>query len=488
MNDRPILTRRAVSYPLLVVFCLALSSAFQTTLAVMAEEHWPQFRGPGGSGVAPDGDFPVEFGPEKNVVWKLALPRGHSSPCVYGPRIFLTAFEDEKLVTLAIDRDKGGVLWRRAVSPGEMERGSRLSSPASSTPAADEKGVVVYFAPFGLIAYDHEGAEQWRRPLPTPITGHGASTSPVIARGLVVLLCDQDIDSHLLAVDRVTGKTRWKTERPGFRRGFSTPLAWPPESPEVVVLAGTLRLNAYDLANGTERWRVRGLPNEMVASPVAGGGMIFCAGWTHGSGVDVMPTFDELLEKDENGDKRLNREEASGPARRHFPYVDADKDEHISREEYESLAEIFEAAENALLAVRPDGSGDITESHVAWRATKQLPYVPSPLYYEGRVFLVKNGGIASCYDAKSGRQLYLGRLDVVGNYYASPVAAGGKICVAAERGTVVVLRSAAKLEVLARNDVGEAILASPAIVGQRLYLRTEKHLWVFGTSAAGATR
>ncbi|MBI4606844.1 MAG: PQQ-binding-like beta-propeller repeat protein [Planctomycetes bacterium] len=466
----------------LLDFFLLLVLLILPARAALAQLHWPQFRGPGGSGVSPDGDIPVRFGPDRNAAFKVPLPPGHSSPCVAGERLFLTGHAEGLLVTFAIDRRQGKVLWSRGERPEKIESGSRLSSPAASTPTADETRVYVYFAAVGLIAYGHDGQEAWRKPLPVPITGHGASTSPVLAGDRLLLACDQDVGSHLLAVDRRTGETLWRAERPGFRRGFSTPLVWPPEAPRAVVLPGSLRVVAYDLRDGAERWSARGLPNEMVTTPVAGDGLIFTGGWTYGSGVETMPAFATLLEPgDRDGDGQLTSEEApAGPARQHFRYIDADKDGRITRSEWDSIAKIFDEARNTLLAVRPDGEGDVTETHVVWRQTRGLPYVPSPLFYGGRLFLIRNGGIASAFEARSGRAFYQEkRIEAGGEYYSSPVAAGGKICVASIQGVVTVLKAGDELEVLARNELGEPILATPAIAGRKLYVRTEGHLYAF---------
>jgi outer membrane protein assembly factor BamB len=455
-------------------------------VAFSAPVLWPQFRGPGGSGVSPDGNFPTHFGPDSNVVWKVSLPSGHSSPCIWGDRVFLTGFESNRLTTLCLDRASGRTLWRRELEPAKVERGAGLGSPATATPVSDGSRVCVYFGSFGLAAYDFSGAELWRKPLPPPITQHGAGTSPVLASDRLVLNCDQDLGSYLLAVNSHTGETLWKTDRSAFRRGFSTPLLWPPAKPEEVIVAGTLKLVSYSLKSGAERWSFNGLPNEMVSSPVAGEGLIFVAGWTHGAGVSHLPSFDSLLEQgDQDKDGRLSQSEApSGPAKANFHYIDANKDGQITREEYETLAAIFEKSQNALHAIRPGGTGDVTQTHVAWKQTRGLPYVPSPIYYEHRLYLVKNGGLASCFDGKTGKGCYLEeRLGALGDYYSSPVAANGKICVASQPGLVVVFRAGDTLEVLARNALGEPIVATPAIGEGRLYVRTKSQLYAFGEGA-----
>ncbi len=447
-----------------------------------ASSSWPGFRGPNRDGSALDADFPTHFGPHTNLVWKVSVPTGHSSPVIVGDRLFLTGYENKSLTVLAVDRATAGIVWRHNIEPRAIESGSRFSHPATATPAADEERLVSYFAPFGLIAHDFAGNELWRHPLPTPATQHGASSSPVITDTLVIQLCDQDADSYLAAFDKRDGSEVWRAKRPEFRRGFSTPLPWPARHPEMIIVAGTLRLVAYNLADGSERWSVDGLPNEMVASPTGGDGLVFLAGWTSGSGVARMPTWEQLLAAgDTDKDGQLSRDEAPpGPLRHHFPYIDANRDGKVSMTEYESLATIFDRSQNVALAVRPDGGGNVTGTHVVWKQTRGLPYVPSPLHFEGRLYLVKNGGIASCLDARTGTFQYQEeRLGAIGDYYASPVAGKGKILAISQPGTAVVYRAGAPLEVLARNPLGEEVLATPAIADNTLYIRTLSTLFAF---------
>lgn len=446
---------------------------------------WPEFRGPDRSGVATAGSFPRVFGPETNVLWKTAVPGGHASPVIWGDHLFLAASESNTLLTLAYDRSTGRERWRRGVEPGRAEAGSRLSHPATATPVTDGRRVIAYFAPFGLVAYSLDGEERWRHPLPTPVTQHGASSSPVLAGDTVFQLCDQDVDSYLLALDAATGAPRWRVERPQARRGFSTPLLWPPSHPELLVVAGTLELTAYDPTSGAVRWRVPGLPNEMVASPVGTADRLFVAGWTSGSGVSRMPAWDDLVASgDTNHDGELTRDEApSGPAKQHFPYIDADRNGRLSRAEYEALAAIFDHSQNVALALDPTARD--AAPRVLWRQTRGLPYVPSPLVHDGRLYLVRNGGLASCLDAATGAYRFQEeRLGALGDYYASPVAAGDQVLAISQPGVAVVFRAGDTLEVLARNPLGEEVLATPAIAENTLYLRTKSSLYAFRERAA----
>ncbi len=449
---------------------------------------WPQFRGPGASGIGVGG-FPDRFGPGTNEAWAIDVPPGNSSPVISGQRLFLTGFSGGELVVLALDARTGREAWRRVLAPGRIERGARLGNPATATCATDGRVVVSYFGPFGLVSHDMDGTERWRHPLPTPLTQHGAGTSPVIVGDLVLLNQDQDTGSYLLAVGLADGRTRWRVDRPHARRGFSTPLAWPPGKPEAVVVAGTLQLDAYRVGDGSPLWRVQGLPNEMVSSPVAGDGMLFVAGWTAGSGVGRMPAWDDLMANgDANHDQRLSSAEApAGPARQHFAYLDADKDGQLSAGEYAAAAHAFDASRNVAMAVRPGGVGDVTGTAVLWTFPRGLPYCPTPLLLGERLWLVRNGGLVTVLDARTGRAvLQEERLGTLGDHYASPVASGDRVCIVAQSGTAVVLRAGDTLDVVARNPLGDAVVATPAIAHGRIHVRTATRLHAFGPSHGGA--
>ncbi len=457
--------------------------------------NWPQFRGPNASGVADECDMPIHFGPTSNVVWKTALPGGHSSPVIWGDKIFLTGFAEGDLQTLCLNRADGRELWRRSVKPTKIERGAHNSHPATSTPCTDGETLLVYFGSFGALAYDFTGKELWRTPLPVPITQHGASSSPALANDLLILQRDADFDSHLLALDKQTGKIAWKIERPEARRSFSTPLVFGgvgraatddasqrEASHLQLIVPGTLRVAAYDASNGRELWTVRGLPNEMCSSPIFGDGFIFIAGWTPGAGVATLPSFDTLLERgDANRDGKLSQPEAPpGPSKQQFLYTDANKDGFITRTEWEAISEIFSKSENVALAIRPGGIGDVTKTHVAWRQTRGLPYVPTPLLYQHRLYLIRNGGLLSCFNATNGTPYFQEeRIGALGDYYASPVAARGNVCVVSQSGTVTILAAGDELKVLAKNSLGESVLATPAIANNTLYLRTTTALYAF---------
>ena len=247
-----------------------------------AETFWPQFRGPNGSGVALTAKPPLHFGPATNLLWKVALPPGYSSPCVWGERIFLTGFDDGKLETLCVRRSDGEILWHQTAPASQIEPfNKKEGSPASGTPATDGQRVYVYFGSCGLLCYDFDGQQKWHRPLPVAQTvgDFGSGASPIVTDGLVLLNRDQSTNSALLAVHARSGATAWQVERPDFFSSWSTPVIWEQGAKEVV-LPGFLRLKAYDLKNGAERWTVRGLASAVCTTPVLGDGLLYCATWS----------------------------------------------------------------------------------------------------------------------------------------------------------------------------------------------------------------
>ena len=415
------------------------------------------------------------------------MPPGHSSPCVWGDKIVLTGLADGKLVTFCVSRTDGHELWRTAAPTQKIEATHRIGSPAAPTPCTDGKLVYAYFGSFGVLAYDWNGKEVWRKPLPAPIVEFGTGASPILEDGKLIIVADQDVGSFLLALDAKTGAEVWRVDRSEFRRSFSTSLIWRHDGLEELIVAGSLWVRSYDLKDGKQRWSARGMARVANASPVAADGLLFVSSWNVGGDEDdrvVMEPFEVFAAvNDTSKDGILIRDEfPKGPVKDRFSQMDADKDERVTKAEYEMMRSMFAEAANQLFAIKPGGSGDITDTHVVWQVSKHLPYVSSPVVANGRVFTMKNGGLASCYDARSGSPIYQAeRVEAPGDYYSSSATADGRIYVTSQRGTVVVLDSASDtLKVLARNELHAAIFASPAIVDGVIYLRTDKHLFAFG--------
>ena len=447
--------------------------------------NWPQFRGPDAANTG-GGKPPVHFGPRTNLLWSTELPPGHSSPVIWGDRLFLTGVDGGKLVTLALDRATGKMLWSSPAPAGKLETTHRISNPAAPTACTDGEHVIVYFGSYGLLAYDFAGKELWRHPLPVPVVEFGAGSSPVLVGDHVIQLCDSDVNSFLVAVDKRTGREAWRTARPGHRRGFATPFVWRHDDTEEVIVNGSLRVSSYDPRNGSLRWTCRGMARVANASPAAGDGLLFIASWNIGGDagdrLTLPPHAEFLAQHDLNKDGKLSLDEfPSGPFRDRFGQFDLNKDGFVTKAEYEGMGDQFAQAENAIFAIKPGGHGDITDTHVVWKHNRSLPYVASPLWYQGRVYTVRSGGMASCYDAKTGGIIYRDeRLGALGDYYASLAAADGNVYAVSQKGTVTVFSGSNAIEVLARNEMGETVMSTPAIVDGQIFLRTAKRLMCFG--------
>lgn len=448
---------------------------------------WPQFRGPNCCGRAAGGDrLPEKIGPNINEIWKVVLPPGHSSPVVVGERIYLTAERDKRLWTLALDRKDGRVLWEREAPARTLEAIHSIGSHAQSTPAADNELVVSFFGSCGLLCYDRDGKLLWHRRMGPFKNEFGAGSSPILIGDRVLLCQDHDQDSFLTALDKRSGETLWKTDRSEFLRGYCTPVVWDVAGRKQVVVAGTMRVAGYDLDTGKEVWTVRGIARTICMTPVIGqDGHLYVAGWSAGGDPGapiVVEPFDQVLKRlDKNGNGKLDGDElTTGPIAQRFPQVDLDKDGSITREEYERYRKIFREAKNVVLAIRGGGSGDITDTHVIWKNTRQVPFCASPLYIDGLIYSVKDGGFLAALDARSGELVQRDRLAGSGSYYSSPVAGHGKIYIADERGRLSVVQAGRNWRVLSSSDFGEDIYATPAVVGGRIYLRTKGHLYCFG--------
>jgi outer membrane protein assembly factor BamB len=427
------------------------------------------------------------------------LPAGWSSPCVSGDRIFLTGFEakTKKLETLCLDRRTGKVLWRKGAPAEKLEKVHKTSSVASSTPACDGERVYAYFGSYGLLCYDLDGKELWKVPLPTPRTRYGAATSPVVADGILLIKC-QGEPSSLLALSPRTGAVLWRKERLPFDAGYSLPLVVPHKEGSEVVVHGDKGIRAYALKDGKERWSRGGIFCAAVPSPVAAEGLLFFVAQFAGGDADdrlVVPSFNEMLKKyDKNKNGKLERDEVKDVVLYSrdstttegiiklvdlFGALDRNGDGSIDSVEW-GVGQLFASTiRNSVFAIRPGARGPLRSKDIVWQDNRSLPEISSPLCYQGRLYLIKHGGILSCLDAKTGKLLFRRRLGATGLYYASPVAGDGKVYVPSLRGTVVVLEAGDKLKVLARNELGEAIGATPALVGGVIYLRTEGHLYAF---------
>ncbi len=451
-------------------------------LAVGVEAQWPQFRGANGSGVSDDAGYPVEFSPTKNVAWKAAVPYGQSSPVIGGHRLYVTARDGERLLTIALDTGTGKELWRRDVRRERAQEMYKANDPASPTPAADDTGVVSFFADFGLVAYGPGGEVRWTHPMGPFVNFYGMSASPIIAGGMVIQLIDQLSGSYLLALDRATGRVRWKTDRPGATIGYATPMVFRPTPDRVDLVAiGTNRLDSYDLATGQPRWWMPLASGGSMGVALAQGDTLLVS--TLGSNEPGLPQFaTALTQYDRDKDGRLSVPELLQDKEigEHFGWIDTSRDKFITEQEWNE-ARALGMGDWGVIAIQPGAAeGRLPSSSVRWRVQKNVPYIPTPLLYQGVLYLVKTGGIVTTIDPATGKTLKEGRATgALGEYYASPVAADGKVYVANVEGKIAVLKAGARWDVLAVNDLAAEVSATPALAGGRLYVRTREAVYCF---------
>jgi outer membrane protein assembly factor BamB len=421
----------AMSYrlPFLLSICCAAEIAVAQTASA---ENWPRWRGPRGNAVTAATGLPVEWGVKKNVRWKTALPgEGSSSPVVFGERIFLTSAEDDgtKRIVRCLDRHTGRIVWTKSIGDKNPEPTSALTGHAAATPVTDGKRVIAFFGNAGAVCYDFAGKRLWRRSLGEFESELGFASSPVLVGDRVILVCDHDgdrfstFDSFLIALDAQTGKTAWKTQRRGLFRSWSTPIV-------VVAGAGPMGSPAGRKA-GRKELLVCGQDALRAYDPDTGRELWKVTGLT--GWVTPTPVFAEGLILLTCG--------KTGP----------------------------------VLAVRPGGTGDVTKSHVVWKHERQGPYVCSPVCYGGLLYVHNEAGLLSCYEARTGTLVYRKRLG--GRFYASSIAGDGRVYISNDAGRTHVIRAGRRFEVLARNELKEEILASPAVAGNDLLLRTRKHLY-----------
>lgn len=493
---------------------IRLAAALLTATACPAAD-WGQFRGPDGAGVGAGRLVPLTPG-SNSLAWKAPVPAGLSSPVLARDRVYLTGLEQGRLVILALNPLQGRVLWRREVTPATLEPVHEINSPATPTPCADDAGVVAYFGSFGLVAHDREGKEQWRRPLPTPRSLYGSAASPILYRDLVLLVLDDDTNlpgsklsqSRLLAVRRATGEVAWETPRPLHRSGWSTPGLWRRADGDELVVLGSGRVCAYDPATGVEKWFITGFAREPVATPVFGGGHAYVASAMGGQAdekTDPAPLWQAMLAFDGDGDGRVARTEVTEhftfPLRpelppghpgfgiplprdpdkrkaqqeRVFQGMDKNRDGFWTREEF--VANLGQRPfRPRLVAIRPGGRGDVTETHTAWELNRAVPEVPSPLFHDGILYLVRNGGMLAAVHAEDGRLLYQERLGAAGDYNASPVLARGHVFLVSQRGVLTVVRAGRTFERTHQLELGEPGAVTPALDDTTLYVRTRGHL------------
>jgi hypothetical protein len=408
-----------------ISLCMLLT-AVSLIVRCLAED-WPAWRGPRGDGTSLEANVPTRWSGEQNIGWKAPVPgKGHASPIVWHDRLFVVSCTEETQERLlaCFDRATGRLAWQQVVLRSPLEEKHHLNSFASSTPATDGRQIYVTFLDRNemvVAAYDFSGKQNWLVRPGGFSSKHGYCSCPVVYDDPIdhvdklIVNGDHDGDSYLVALERTTGKTIWKVDRDNKTRSYSTPLVRTIDGRTQMVLSGSKCVASYDPHDGRRHWFVDGPTEQFVASMVFNGKLLFL---TAG-----------------------------------FP-------------------------EYHLLAIRPDGSGNVTDTHVAWRTTKGAGYVPSPII-AGRYFLVvTDGGVASCFEADTGKRQWMERIGT--HFSSSLVSAGGLVYFSSDDGNTTVVRPGPSLDVVAENKLGEFCYASPAISHGQIYLRGENHLYAIG--------
>lgn len=462
------------------------------TPALSAAPVWTRFRGPNGAGVHEAGPLPVEFNQTVNLVWRAPLAPGYSSPVLSRKCLYVTAYDGPKESlsghTLCLDPSTGKQLWRRTGFTLDKPF-IGVNTPVSPTPVTDGVNVYVFFEAAGLLAYDDSGNQLWKMPLGKFNNPYAMGNSPVLAGDRLILQADADTGSFLAAFDKSTGKQLWKTPRLSAQHGYSTPTLYqPPGKPAQVVVSESYQVAGYSVTSGEKLWWVDGLAWQAKSVPIIDGSRLYLHSWTFElSEIGKVPqgqTWDQLLAaNDQDKDGRIGRDEAPDKEMAKLWFLfDIDRTGFMEKADFDILVK-RQNFKNGLYAIDlgPNPSGDITARAVKWRAEKSLPNIPSPVLYKGVVYVLKEGGILSAYDAATGATLKQARVDgALDPYYASPIAGDGKIFTASQHGKVAVVEAAgANWKVLHVNDLAEEIWATPAIENARLFIRTQSALYCF---------
>jgi len=456
--------------------------------SIAAAEDWGQFRGPNATGIAAESTHPpISFSTEENVKWSIKLGKGVACPVVADRRVFTTAMtEDGRFAVFAFDAASGQQLWKQEYEAGDLPEITPPNEHASSTPAADGERVYVHFSTIGLLALDAtNGSLVWKHPLPMPfyLMGWGAANSPIVHGDLVIFNLDDDLSSYLIALDKRTGKVVWQTPRPEMLGGYAVPVMCTAGGRTDVVVAGSGKLKGYDPKTGKELWACHSLLRTIMTTPVVQGEHIYLSLQSYGDTSRVL-RFALLQWRDTNQDGKLARGELEDAFHGKFDRGDANKDGFLIDDEIDAAFQAptnMVGGGNIIQSIRGGGSGNVTKTHMAWNLDDKSPSnIASPLAYDGRLLLVKKGGISAAFDLKDGSKVWTKkRINNFGNYYASPVAAGDRIYVPGENGYIMTLKAGPQLEVLAKNDVGDSLVATPAIADNRIYVRTLNSLYCF---------
>jgi len=464
---------------------------------------WPQFRGQNSSGIA-SGEVPIEFGPGKNELWSVPLASGHSSPCIVGDSIFLTTFQADvkRLAVVCLSKENGEVRWQRDLPIEKVEKGHPSFNAASSSPASDGARVVAYFGSYGLICFDMAGEKLWDKKMPLTKSYAGNATSPAIIGDKVILYRGNEVDHFLLAVNKENGEQIWKVDQDEPFHVELACTACPIVVDDKLIMHTARAVQAFNIENGEQIW-VTKCATTATSTPVLAGDEVIVAAWNKMGEPALRPKFpayEELVtNNDKDADKLVSKDEfpslwifhrpegAEAPhngAPLSFRSVDKNGDGELDADEWNAkLADIEKwrsgYKNHGLLAIPVGSEGVIDLADVRILEQQGIPEVPSPIYHDGFVYLIKNGGVLTCIDVEQGKRVSKLRTKGKGTHYASPVVADGKLFTTAGDGTISVMSLGAKPKMLAVNSMGDGTYATPAIVDGTLYVRTHKRLYAF---------
>jgi len=397
---------------------------FLIVAAANADENWPGWRGPRGDGTVQEApNLPVDFDIAKDTVWKTKIPGvGHASPVIWEDRIFLVSADEESQARslMCLDRISGEIKWSKGVLKSPFEDIHRLNSCASSTPVTDGERIFVSFLDgekMFVAAYDLEGNQLWQQRPGVFSSKHGYCSCPVLWKNMVIVNGDHDGEAYIVAIDQKSGETIWKTERPNQVRSYCTPIIREIDGRTQLILSGSESVASYDPENGKQHWVIDGPTEQFVASLV----------------------YNEALNL---------------------------------------LFMTCGFPQKHMLAIRPDGSGNVTKTHVVWRDTAGASYVPSPIAIGDYFLVVADNGVASCFVAETGERHWRERLP--GGHSASIIAANGLAYFISDEGIVSVLKPDPEFKVISQSEVGENVYASPAVYGDQFFIRGEEHLFCIG--------
>lgn len=489
----------------LICFSLCLLLSFSISFSQI--NNWPQFRGPNCSGIADkNAKPPIELN-DKTILWKTALPIGHSSPCIWEDNIFLTAFIKEKseLQTICIDRISGNIKWKQSIFPDTIEGYHAVSNAAQSSPTTDGERVYVYFGSYGVLCYSVVGDLLWDYKINIHQHRWGVATSPVLYEEKLILSRDIEGELYLIALDKVKGETIWKADLIDLKRP-NPPSATPIIYYDQIILHRANQVAAYSITDGNQIWSFS-IKTNGITTPVLQGNIIYISTYHNFSSKDSRGNFpryhnfeNALTEFDNNNDGLIQKDELpdtlyvfdrpeisdipdeKAAVSRYFGTFDKNKNESIDSTEWKITVDYVLSLEQdaGLIALKPESKKELPFETMIWRELEKAPEVPSPICYKGYVYMCKNGGILTCMNEQNGTIQYRERIGAKGPYFSSPVVADDNIYIPSGNGIVTVIKAGDKFDILAQNDLKEEIYASPAIVGNTIYIRTMEYLYAFG--------